>query len=95
MGGIAGRSWKTGPPNRAQLLYSFRDLCSGFRATGSAALGLLNNISFALRPYTDEICGMVVILGSDKWAEFSLKASPEERLPCKMEAGDALLLLAG
>jgi ectoine hydroxylase-related dioxygenase (phytanoyl-CoA dioxygenase family) len=95
----SGTYWMTtaqvieiGPGNKAQPLH--RDLENNypFIAMGPAGPQVMINFLIALTDFTEANGATRVIPGSNNWADYSDRGTPEMTIPAEMEAGDVLFI---
>ncbi|MFH8350518.1 phytanoyl-CoA dioxygenase family protein [Streptomyces sp. NPDC018045] len=95
----SGSYWTTtaqvieiGPGNAAQQLH--RDLENSFPFVGMGPAGPEVTINFliALTDFTEENGATRAIPGSNHWENFEDHGTPEQTVPARMRAGDALFL---
>ncbi|MCP2319319.1 Ectoine hydroxylase-related dioxygenase, phytanoyl-CoA dioxygenase (PhyH) family [Nocardia amikacinitolerans] len=93
----SGTYWMTtaqvieiGPGNKAQVLH--RDLENWFPFVGMGPAGpeVAVNFMIAFTDFTEENGATRVIPGSNHWASFEDRGTPEATIPATMKAGDAL-----
>ncbi|GGX14242.1 phytanoyl-CoA dioxygenase family protein [Streptomyces noursei] len=93
----SGTYWMTttqaieiGPGNAAQYLH--RDLENWFPFVGMGPAGpeVAINFLIAMTEFTEENGATRVIPGSNHWADFEDRGTPEQTVPAEMHIGDAL-----
>jgi ectoine hydroxylase-related dioxygenase (phytanoyl-CoA dioxygenase family) len=95
----SGSYWMTtaqvieiGPGNKAQPLH--RDLENNYPFVGMGPAGPMVMINFliALTDFTEENGATRVIPGSNHWADYEDRGTPEMTIPAEMKAGDVLFI---
>jgi ectoine hydroxylase-related dioxygenase (phytanoyl-CoA dioxygenase family) len=79
-----------GPGNKAQVLHRDLEQFIPFIGMGPAGPEVMCNFLIAMTDFTDENGATRVIPGSNHWADYEDRGTPEMTLPAEMKAGDVI-----